>query len=409
MSHWPFRFVHAADLHLEQPPQGVADLPEHLRELFVESAYWAAERVFEVALSEEADLLILAGDVLHPARTGPRGPLFLAEQFERLNQRGIAVYWAGGRVDSPEAWPSCVRLPPNVHYFAPGTPQDITQQRQGVPLVRVVGASREGGRKVRAADFLPDPAGLYSIAVVHGGVNAEVLKSRGIDYWALGGNHGRSTSSGSPRVAHYPGTPQGRQPDQTGPHGCTLASVDDQRRTRLTFIPCDALRWQNERVAIDETTTRPDLETRLRGRVESLQEANPGVELLISWTVAGESGLLAEIRRGRLGANLLEMLRAEFGSGSPAAWSISLIAEPPALLPTSWYEPGTIRGDYLGELRRYQAESDLEMSLDALVAEEHRESLRAAIALTDAAERELVLREAAMLGVDLLSGEETQS
>ena len=76
MSNLPFRFVHASDFHLELPPLGVAEVPDHLRELFIESAYWAAERVFETVLAEEAELLVLSGDILHPQHTGPRGPLF---------------------------------------------------------------------------------------------------------------------------------------------------------------------------------------------------------------------------------------------------------------------------------------------------------------------------------------------
>ena len=111
MSNRPFRFVHASDLHLELPPLGLAEVPDHLRELFIESAYWAAQRVFETVLAEEAELLVLSGGVLHPEHTGPRGPLFLVEQFTRLAEREIPVYWAGGSVDPPEAWPAAITLP----------------------------------------------------------------------------------------------------------------------------------------------------------------------------------------------------------------------------------------------------------------------------------------------------------
>ena len=69
-----FRFIHAADLHLEQAPQGVAHVPDHLKDLFVDSAYTAARRVFEAACTEQVDFLVLAGDVLDARRTGPRGP-----------------------------------------------------------------------------------------------------------------------------------------------------------------------------------------------------------------------------------------------------------------------------------------------------------------------------------------------
>ena len=118
MSNWPFRFVHASDFHLETPAFGVADVPEKLRELFLEAPFLAAERVFETTLAEDAEFLVLSGDILNPAYTGPRGPLLLVDQFERLKEREIPVYWIGGRVDPPEvvapfdpAAGQCGRLP----------------------------------------------------------------------------------------------------------------------------------------------------------------------------------------------------------------------------------------------------------------------------------------------------------
>ena len=75
MSNRPLRFIHAADFHLEQPPSGIAAVPDALRELFLESAWLAAEKVFEVVLSEEAEFLVLCGDLLSPLKTGPRAAL----------------------------------------------------------------------------------------------------------------------------------------------------------------------------------------------------------------------------------------------------------------------------------------------------------------------------------------------
>ena len=34
------RFVHASDLHLEQPLHGVTEVPDHLRDLFLDAATW---------------------------------------------------------------------------------------------------------------------------------------------------------------------------------------------------------------------------------------------------------------------------------------------------------------------------------------------------------------------------------
>ena len=410
MSSWPFRFVHAGDFHLEQPPQGVAEVPDHLRELFLGAAYWAAQRVFDTVLAEEADFLVLSGDLLEPQQTGPRGPLFLAEQFGRLAEREIAVYWAGGRVDPPETWPSTVTLPENVHLFPSGRLEEFVHRRDATPLARLIGASRDRRRKVRPSDFDPDPAGLFSVAVVHGAAEAASLQARGIHYWALGGRHGRSTLLSSPQVAHYPGSPQGRRPEEEGAHGCTLVQVDQQGQARTSLVPTDVMRWLGQRVVIDEATTGDDLKTLLRQRMQTLVETTPAVDLLVSWTVAGSGPLMAQLRRGTLGAELLGWLRREYGFGPPAAWSLSLEVELSASLPPEWYEQQTIRGDFLRAIRQLQISDAEPLDLESYVAEEHLAgSLGPAVTVADQATRQRVLREAAWLGVDLLSGEESQS
>jgi DNA repair protein SbcD/Mre11 len=137
MSSRPFRFIHASDFHLEQPLMGVAEVPDHLRELFLDAPYAAAQQVFEAALAEDVGFVVLSGDILQPLATGPRGPLFLAEQFARLAARGIGVYWAGGAVDPPETWPGVVKLPQNVHVFPRGRMEETTIAWESETLARL--------------------------------------------------------------------------------------------------------------------------------------------------------------------------------------------------------------------------------------------------------------------------------
>lgn len=101
----PFKFIHAADLHLDQPFSGIAEVPPHVRATLVDAPYVAAERIFDAALSEQVDFLILSGDVADLDSCGPRVFAFLLEQFKRLAAKSIAVYWAGGKVDQPDRWP----------------------------------------------------------------------------------------------------------------------------------------------------------------------------------------------------------------------------------------------------------------------------------------------------------------
>ena len=405
-----FRFIHAADLHLELAPHGVAHVPDHLTDLFVDSAYAAARRVFEAACTEQVDFLILSGDVLDARRTGPRGPLFLAEQFQKLAEREIPVFWAGGVIDSPDVWPTSVTLPDNVIVFPMGKPEEVVFDRHAEPVVRLVGSSRVSGRRLRPNEFSGEPGGLFTIGVAHGTADPQALKRREIEYWALGGQHDRTTLYRGPEAAHYPGMPQGRSPADTGAYGCTLVDVDERKTIRMTQIATSTFRWHSERLEVQDSSTREDLETAFRERLSALSQAHAGTDLMISWTVEGTGPLLTGIRRRALAEELLQMLRREFGFGPPSLWSVTLEADAKIEVPKRWFDEGTIRGDFLQVIRELEENPNTPLDLTAYLPERYLAgSLSAAAVVSDPQERGRVLAEAAMLGVNLLTAEDTVS
>ena len=142
MSDRSFRFLHASDFRLDAVPRGLTEVPDHLRDTLLDAPYTAARRVFDTALAERVAFVILAGNILQPDLTGPRGTAFLSEQFQRLAEAGISVYWAGGESDPPEAWPTAFPLPENVRVFAKDRVTDFLHQYDGSPLARIVGTSR---------------------------------------------------------------------------------------------------------------------------------------------------------------------------------------------------------------------------------------------------------------------------
>jgi len=410
MSNWPFRFVHAADFHLETPPFGVEEVPEHLMELFLEAAYWSAQHVFETALAEQVDFLVLSGDLLESRHTGPRGPLFLLEQFERLGERNIAVYWAGGRIDPPEAWPPSILLPENVHVFPADAPEQYVHRRDDTPVARLVGVSRPGAGPIRPKQFDPEHPGLFSIAVAHGRAELESLKASRIDYWALGGRQARRTLCESMPVVHDPGSPQGRDPERTGPHGCTLVQVDLQRDVQMTLVPTDVIRWETQRVVLDGESRREALEQEMAQRIESLRQNTPQTDLLVSWQIVGTGALVDQLRHGTLSAELLRQLRDRFGQGPPAAWSVAISVEPPAQYPSEWYEEDSIRGEFLRQVQQHEQDVDQSLGLETFLPKGAADGPVGRLVLNPPeAARDQLLREAAMLGVDLLEGEESES
>ncbi len=87
-----------------------------------------------------------------------------------------------------------------------------------------------------------------------------------------------------------------------------------------------------------------------------------------------------------------------------------MAVEPAAALPPEWYEQEAIRGDFLRAIRQFEVNQAAPLDLERYLSEAHLAgALGPAAALDDPAVRQAVLREAAWLGVDLLSGEEVQS
>jgi len=297
MSQPALRFIHASDLHLERPLGGVAEVPENLREIFLEAPFLAAEQVFETALSEGADALLLAGDVVDFDRVGPRAVVFLNEQFQRLADHGIEVYWACGDIDPSDSWPASIELPENVHVFSVGQVESFEHRRDGEVVARIQGISRSQGEAISDDGFHRDANGLFTVGVAYGTAASPGTEGDRVHYMALGGLHHRQTVDQSPGIAHYSGSPQGRTPQEAGPRGCTLVNVDDAGNVKTRFVATDQIRWLSETVEITAGTDHEALERQLIERTEKLRAKHSNCDLLVSWQVIGHGTLLYHIRR----------------------------------------------------------------------------------------------------------------
>lgn len=412
MSHSSFRFLHASDLHLERPLGGTADAPEALRPLCLEAPYRAAERLFAAALQEKVEFVLLAGDVLQPALCGPRGVAFLLDQFQRLADAGIRVYWAGGQVDPPSAWPQELPLPSNVRVFPQGRTEAIVHERGGVPLCNILGAG-SSSKRINPGDFRLAGNGRLNIAVAHGQAELAALKEEPISYWALGGKHSSATHTGR-RMVHYPGATQGRNPQETGAHGCTIVEVDAEGRFHIHRRMCDVARWQTLEIRVDEHTRRDQLEELLREQMSELLAREAGCELLITWNIVGSGPLWTALRRGSLATEIASTLQRQFLarrdrkplelSTESLVWTVGLMAQPPAYHADAVVDQETLLGDFLRLVRQHQADDKLPLDLESLLERSPQEAPRSMWKLSDPATRQEVLRDAAALGVEVLEG-----
>ncbi len=122
----PFQFLHAGDFRLHRPITGLGEIPDAWRQFLAEAPRRAATRVFDAALSRQVDFVVLSGGLLDWRQAAVSDYLFLRGQLERLAERNVAVYWAGGPDDSPEDRPSEFPLPSGTVVFPCGAAQEHT-------------------------------------------------------------------------------------------------------------------------------------------------------------------------------------------------------------------------------------------------------------------------------------------
>ena len=412
------RFLHASDFHLEEAPHGLVELPPALRDVLLEAPYQAAQRVFDTALAEHVDFVILAGDLLDVHRAGPRGISFLIEQFERLDAHSIAVYWATGHVDEMRQWPSAVRLPGNVQVFPTFKTDELSHFRGDRALAQLCGRSFAGAMPIQTSDFGGDVSGLPTIGIAYGRADVEKLAARPIDYWALGSRHDRQSLSvrrlGGEDAAewhasgliHYPGSPQGRGLDESGPHGCTLVHISDEQTVRTQLIATDMIRWHDEQITVEPSQTRGDVKRRIAERMKLLVSEAGKRPLLVQWTIHGGQHLGTPYHKRQWCGELLDWLRSEFGREEPPAWTLAVHLDDASIMPRGWEDEDSMLGDFLRVLRDQESAASQPLDISHLAPQRLESEQRRRLADWTSDKRE-ILTAAQALGAQLLGADET--
>src|SRR3954468_12953866 len=194
MSGHHFRFLHAGGFLLDQPLGGLTEIPEALADLLIDAPFSAAQKVFDAAIEERVDFVVLNGDLIDLSRPSARAIAFLLDNFERLAAQGISVYLACGKLEQPHDWPAAAALPERVRQFSVTEPEELSHFRGGRPGAHIVGRSWDGTASFQVGEFRTDADGLPTIVVANGNADIQRLAEQMVDYWALGGQSQRQTA-----------------------------------------------------------------------------------------------------------------------------------------------------------------------------------------------------------------------
>ena len=358
-----FRFVHTGDLHLDSPFVGLTtEAPANVVETLRGSTITAWNRIIDLALAEEADFLLVAGDAFERANRTLRGQLVFRDGLARLAQADIPSFVVTGNHDPLDGWEPSVTWPDLAHRFEAHEVTAKPVMRGGEEIARVYGISYHT-RDITAnlaRQFERDADAPFAIGLLHANVGGAEghenyapctltdLRDSDMDYWALGHIHAhRVLSEGRPTVV-YCGNPQGRDPGETEPRGAYVVDVDDAGRVTPRFHPLDIVRWQILDVAIDELATEESLIEAVVAAVDDARTA-AGRSVVARVRLTGRGPMHASLSRPGVADDVLAGAHESLGTAEPFAWIESLRDR---TRPDVNLEERRMADDFVGDLLR---------------------------------------------------------
>ncbi len=354
-----FRFLHAADIHLDSPLKGLAGQQDSTAVRIRSATREALDQLVGFALEETVDFLVIAGDLYDGDWKDFRTGLFFAGQMGRLNAAGIPAYLLHGNHDAESRITRQLTLPDNVHVFSSRKPQTYELKRIHAVLHGQSFPDRDVSGNL--VPTYPEPvSNAFNIGVLHtglGGMGGHAnyapcslpeLTNKGYEYWALGHVHQQSVLHEHPHVV-FPGNLQGRHIRETGPKGAILVTVEDHTVTDLRPVPCDHVRWTVIKVVLEADDDMDQAIRRIRNSLEAALDTEADGRLLACrFIIEGFSNL-----HNRLAVSqeqlLNEVRSVALGAGNEAAWVEKVIV---ATRPPLRSEEIPQREDAIGDLLR---------------------------------------------------------
>ncbi|MCO7124950.1 DNA repair exonuclease [Sporolactobacillus shoreicorticis] len=296
------RFIHAADLHLDRPFDGLTQLPEPLRRRSAESTFTAFTHLINAALHERPDFMIIAGDIFDNSHRSIKAQRLFVREMSRLHEASIPVYLVYGNHDFVNTSWGHLSLPDNVHVFSK-TPSVMSQICSGGQRVNLYGFSYY--QRWIKQDMIPyyEKSGNadYHIAVLHGEPHSGTdesnyapfsiseLGKQEFQYWALGHIHKRQQLVSSV-PAWYPGDIQGLsfKESELGPKGASLVELAPHG-VQVQFLITSDIEWRCDEFDFSEAVTAGQLEAAINGfkERERRKQAAAFIRLRFSFTDCG--------------------------------------------------------------------------------------------------------------------------
>lgn len=303
-----FRFIHAADPHLDSPLQGLEARDSAPVGVLRGATRRAFENLIQLAIDELVNFVVIAGDLYDGDWKDYSTGLFFRNQMARLKASGIPVYLIAGNHDAASVISKRLSLPDNVHVFSTRSSESFE-----VPALPVVihgrGFPNRAVPENLAQEYPPAIPGKFNVGLLHTSLTGRVghdtyapctaqdLRGKGYSYWALGHIHQPEVISEDPWIV-FAGNCQGRHARETGPRGCRLVTVNASLEVEsVDWCTLDVVRWQDVRVNLDGLENEAEAVQHIRKAVVDAVEMAEGRLLAARITLTGPTQLHGSLHR----------------------------------------------------------------------------------------------------------------
>uniref|UniRef100_UPI0040574A41 metallophosphoesterase family protein n=1 Tax=Candidatus Electrothrix sp. TaxID=2170559 RepID=UPI0040574A41 len=273
-----FKFIHAADIHLDSPLRGLSRYESAPAESIRDACRRAFENLVDLAIEENVKFVLLAGDLYDGDWKDYSTGIFLSKQMGRLGRHNIRVFAVSGNHDAANRMTKSLDSPSNMTFFSSRKVGMVKLEDLGVAIHGRSFPTQHVDENL-AAGFCPAEKGLFNIGLLHTSLDGregyaryapcslDDLRSKGYQYWALGHIHKQEVVEKEPHII-FPGCIQGRHIREAGAKGCFLVSVDEGSVAEIEKIPLDVLRWSLCDIDLTDTNEKQEIIERVRQSIE---------------------------------------------------------------------------------------------------------------------------------------------
>ena len=297
------KFIHFADAHLDSPFRGLSFLPSKAFNKIYNSANQSLENIVDLALKQQVDLVLIAGDTFDSSKPTPSSQLFFAKEIKRLTDAQIQVVMIFGNHDHMSDEELLVENSP--YFKLLGANEKIEKasfKTKSDFQYDVVGFSYLNNHIEKdMVNSFPVKGNNFTFGLMHAQEKAatqnvyapytkEEIRGLNYDYFALGHIHKRQTISEKP-LAVYPGNIQGRHINELSEKGCYLGEVDEKSNTiKINFFKTAPITWQEAKIEVNQELTKNELQRLI------LENLTPTETTYYSLRVIGAQNLTDEER-----------------------------------------------------------------------------------------------------------------